>query len=74
METITIYPKNDKQNTLLKTLLEEMKVKFETAKDNLSTKQSEKSFYAKIDKSLKQAANGQTTVLPKDKQKEFLGL
>ena len=30
MESITIYPKNEKQKSLLKALLEEMKVKFET--------------------------------------------
>jgi len=29
MESITIYPKNEKQKTLLKSLLEEMKVRFE---------------------------------------------
>ena len=29
MESITIYPKNEKQKSLLKSLLEEMKVKFE---------------------------------------------
>ena len=35
---------------------------------------SEEEFYAKIDKSAKSAEAGKTKILPKDKQKEFLGL
>ena len=31
MESITIYPKNTKQKSLLKSLLEEMKIQFEIA-------------------------------------------
>ena len=74
MESITVYPKNEKQKSLLKSLLEEMKVRFEIAslKDDKSL--SEKDFLAKIDKSISQAANGETKKLSKVQQKEFLGL
>jgi len=34
METITIYPKNKKQKSLLKSLLEEMKIRFDIAQSN----------------------------------------
>ncbi len=74
MESITVYPKNAKQKSLLKSLLEEMKVRFEIAslKDDKSL--SEKGFLAKIDKSISQAENGKTKKLSKVQQKEFLGL
>jgi hypothetical protein len=74
MESITIYPNNEKQRSLLKSLLEEMKVRFEIAKDNDETLLSEEEFYSKIDKSIEQAQNGQTKVLSKEAQKELLGL
>lgn len=74
MESITIYPKNEKQKSLLKSLLEEMKVRFEIAVSKDETLLSEKEFFAKIDKSITQAENGNTKPLSKDKQKEFLGL
>lgn len=71
---MTIYPRNAKQKFLLKSLLEEMKVRFEIATTNDETLLSEKDFFAKIDKSITQAENGNTKQLPKNKQKEFLGL
>jgi hypothetical protein len=74
MESITIYPNNEKQRSLLKSLLEEMKVRFEITKDNDETLLSEEEFYSKIDKSIEQAQNGQTKVLSKEAQKELLGL
>jgi hypothetical protein len=74
MEIITIYPKNEKQKSLLKYLLEEMKVRFEMVKSEDNTLLSENEFYAKIDKSIKEAESGKTKILPKNKQKEFLGL
>ena len=74
MESITIYPNNEKQRSLLKSLLEEMKVRFEIAKDNDETLLSEEEFYSKIDKSIEQAQKGQTKVLSKEAQKELLGL
>ena len=74
MESITVYPKNKKQHSLLKSLLEEMKVPFEVSSANDETLLSETEFLAKIDKSISQAEQGLTKLLPEDKQKEFLGL
>jgi len=74
MESITIYPKNEKQKSLLKSLLEEMKVRFEIANTKDDTWLSEEDFVAKIDRSLTQAEQGNTKTLAKDKQREFLGL
>lgn len=74
MESITIYPKNAKQKSLLKSLLEEMKIRFEIANSKDETLLSEEDFYAKIDKSISQLESGKTRSLPKNKQKEFLGL
>jgi len=74
MESITIYPKNAKQKSLLKSLLEEMKVRFEIESSKNETLLSEKDFFAKLDKSITQAENGNTKTLSKEKQKAFLGL
>lgn len=74
MESITIYPENEKQKTLLKSLLEEMKIRFEMIKNEDNPLLSEKDYYAKIDKSINEAESGKTKMLTKDKQKEFLGL
>ena len=74
METFTVYPKKRKAKSLLKSLLEEMKVRFEIATTADETLFSEKDFFAKIDKSITQAENGNSKQLPKNKQKEFLGL
>ncbi len=74
MESITIYPKNEKQKSLLKSLLEEMKVKFEISTTKEDSFMSEKDFYAKIDRSILQAKEGKTKTLSKDQQKDFLGL
>ena len=74
MESTTIYPKNEKQKSLLKSLLEEMKVRFELAKIENDPLLSENQFYAKIDKSIKQSESGKHKTLSKENQKEFLGL
>ena len=74
MERITVYPRNAKQKSLLKFLLEEMKVRFEIETKKDETLLGEKDFFAKIDKSIIQAENKNTKQLPKNKQKEFLGL
>ena len=73
MESITIYPKNEKQKSLLKSLLKEMKVRFEIGKEDEASL-SEEQFIAKIDKSIQQATSGKTKKLPKNQQREFLGL
>jgi len=74
MDSITIYPKNEQQKSLLKSLLKEMKVRFEVAESEEQTLLSESEFIAKIDKSVNQVASGQTKTLTKEQQKEFLGL
>ncbi len=74
MESITIYPKNEKQKSLLTSLLEEMKVHFELGKTEDDTFLTEKDLIAKIDKSIKQVELGNTKTLDKDQQKAFLGL
>ena len=73
MESITIYPKDEKQKSLLKSLLEELKVRFEMGEKD-ETLLSEEDFYKKIDKSIEQAESGKTKNLSKDKQKEFFNL
>ena len=74
MESITIYPKNEKQKILLKSLLEEMKVRFEVEKMENETLLTQDEFYSKIDKSIEQAEQGNLKTLTPEKQKEFLGL
>ena len=74
MDSITIYPKNEKQKSLLKSLLEEMKVRFEMAQNDEDLLLTEKEYVDKIDKSLQQAELGQTQKLDKNQQREFLGL
>ena len=74
MESITIYPKNAKQQSLLKSLLEEMKIRFELEPSKDETLFTEKEYFTKIDKSIAQIDSGKTKSLSKKKQKEFLGL
>jgi hypothetical protein len=74
MDSITIYPKNEKQKSLLKSLLEEMKVRFEMGRNDDDMLLTEKEYVAKIDKSLQQAALGETKKLDENQQREFLGL
>lgn len=73
MESITIYPKNEKQKSLLKSLLEEMKVRF-IMKEVDETLLSEEEFMAKIDKSISEAEKGNIKKLSEDQQKALLGL
>jgi hypothetical protein len=74
METITIYPKNEKQKSLLKSLLEEMKIRFEIENKSEKAILSKSEFLTKIDKSILQADAGNVFKLDKNNQKEFLGL
>lgn len=60
MESITIYPKNKKQKSLLKSLLEEMKIRFEISKSD-DTLMTEEEFYGKIDRAKQQAREGKGT-------------
>lgn len=74
MESITIYPKDEKQKSLLKSLLQELKVHFEIDDNNDKSLLSEKDYYTKIDKSIAQAENGKRKNQTQETQKEFLGL
>ena len=74
MERITIYPKNEKQKSLLKSLLEEMKVRFEVGTSNENALLTENEFIAKIDKSIREAESGKTKKLIQNEQKQFLGI
>lgn len=74
MDSITIYPKNEQQKSLLKSLLEEMKVRFVIEKSKDDTLLNENDFIAKIENSIKQSESGQLKKLSKDQQKQFLGL
>ena len=74
MDSITIYPKNEKQKFLLKSLLEEMKVRFEMGDFNDTSLLNKKKYFDKIDKSIAQAQNGELKSISKDAQKELLGL
>ena len=74
MESITVYPKNAKQKSLLKSLLEEMKIQFDIAPSNEEALFNEEAYFAKIDRSVAQIESGKTKRLSKENQKEFLGL
>lgn len=73
MENIIITPENKKQFAAIKNFLEEMKIRFRTEKED-DTLMTEEEFYAKIDRSIKQAEEGKVKTLTKEKQKELLGL
>lgn len=73
MENIIIIPENKKQFAAIKAFLEVMKVHFRTEKED-ETLMTEEEFYAKIDRSIKQAEEGKVKTLTKEEQKEFLGL
>lgn len=74
MESITIYPKNEKQKSLIENLLKEMKVHFETGKRKEETLLAEKDYFEKIDKSIAQAEHGKAIKLSELEQKKLLGL
>jgi hypothetical protein len=74
MGSITIYPTNERQKFLLKSLLEEMKVRFDMVENDDLTLLSEDDFYAKIDKSIEQAKAGKINIISKNRQNELLGL
>jgi predicted secreted protein len=74
MASIVIYPENEKQISLLKMLLDELKVRFEINKEKDDTLLSKEEFYAKIDDSIKQSKEGKTIRISSKNQKAFLGL
>ncbi len=70
MESIIIYPTTKKQQNVLKSLLQEMKINFQID----DTQLTEEAFFAKVDKAKQQAKAGRVTRLAKKDQKAFLGL
>jgi hypothetical protein len=74
MESFTIYPKNEKQKSLLKSLLEEMKIRFVLESDDEDTKYSADHYFSKIDKSIEQASQGKRKKISIEEQKNLLGL
>ena len=74
MDSIIIYPKNEKQKSLLKWLLEEMKVHFEMVQSIDQTLFTESEFYEKIDKSILNADTGSRKTISKEEQRALLGL
>lgn len=74
MDSITIYPENEKQKSLLKSLLKEMRVRFEIGKSDDQILLSEDDFIAKINTSIEQADSGNSRKLTAEQQKELLGL
>jgi len=57
MESIIIYPENNKQFSLLKSLLEEMKVRFKTEDNDIELENWQKEL---IDKGLQDINEGKT--------------
>ena len=74
MDSITIFPKDEKQKSLLKSLLEEMKVRFEVGHSTDKILLTESEFYEKIDRSIAQAERGDRKTITKEEQRELLGL
>ena len=68
MEPIIIYPKNPRQYSDIRALLEEMKVKFKMKDETLMT---EKEFYSKINRAAKQAEAGKKIKLTPEIEKEL---
>ena len=72
MEPIIIYPKNPRQYSVIKALLEEMKVKFKApAQERDETLMTKEQFYAKIDRAAKQAEAGKKIKLTPEIEKEL---
>lgn len=72
MEPIIIYPKNPHQYSVIKALLEEMKVKFKApATEKDETLMTKEEFYAKIDRAVKQAEAGKKIKLTPTMEKEL---
>ena len=74
METFIVYPKNKKQKSLLKALLEQLNVQFKIEEDIHDPQCTKEAFFRKIDQSVKQAEAGNTEELTPEKQKALLGL
>lgn len=72
MEDIIISPESKKQSALLKSLFKEMNVDFRVKRKKDETKMTKEEFFAKIEKSRKQAEEGKSIRLtPELKQELF---
>jgi len=69
MENIIIIPESKKQSSVIKAFLKEMKIRFETKKDD--TKMTSEEFFKKIDEAKKQVRAGKTTRLTPELEKEL---
>ncbi len=69
MENIIIIPETERQASVIKAFLEEMKIHFKVKDDE--SLMSEEEFYAKIDKSIKQSEEGKVHSLSPDLKKEI---
>lgn len=69
MENIIIIPQSDKQSSVIKAFLEEMKIHFKVKNDN--DLMSEDEFYSKIDDSIKQSEDGKVHHLNSEFKKEL---
>ncbi|SHI66088.1 hypothetical protein SAMN05443429_10356 [Cruoricaptor ignavus] len=72
MEDIIISPESKKQSALLKSLFKEMNLDFRVKRKKDETKMTKEEFFAKIEKSRKQAEEGKSIRLtPELKQELF---
>ncbi|MBN9352428.1 MAG: hypothetical protein J0H55_17250 [Chitinophagaceae bacterium] len=72
MQPIIIYPSNPRQYSVIKALLEEMKVKFKVpAEEKDETLMTEEEFYTKIDRAIKQTEAGEKIKLTREIEKDL---
>ncbi len=72
MKPILIYPKNPHQYSVITALLEEMQVEFKVSdREKDETLLTEKEFYAKINRAVKQAEAGKKIRLTPELEKEL---
>lgn len=72
MENIIVYPKNKKQQTLLRSLLKEMNVRFEIEEDD-DTRMTKEEFYAEIEEAKQEAGEGKVLRYTPELKKELFG-
>ncbi|MGC4128456.1 MAG: hypothetical protein QM564_02615 [Bergeyella sp.] len=73
MESVIVYPKSKKQKSLLKSFLEEMKIRFEVTEKEDDTLMTEEEFYAKIDRAIKDAEEGKVVEYTPEMRKKLFG-
>lgn len=61
MENIIIIPETEKQSSVIKAFLKEMKIQFKTEADD--TEMSKEEFFARIEESKQQVRNGNVKTL-----------